>query len=264
MSAISLVYCVCLVLIIAFLADIPADAECLGGYFPCMPLSEIGDALAGIFAPLAFLWLVAAVMVQSQELQEQRRELELTRNEFQLTRDVAVESKGVAEAQAKAAHAQAQAVEIQNEILREQLEAQRKVNLDEDFSLLLDQLDTALLARLNGKLEFHTQRGVMTMINFPPGTLPDERDHRLVHVSRAILNDFNIYSADYLAPETAQSRENRESLQHVHGILVELLKRDDALSGHHRILGQTIQLDDLARLLAILIERISIAGEPPT
>jgi hypothetical protein len=43
-----------------------------------------------------------------------------------------------------------------------------------------------------------------------------------------------------------------------------VLKRDDALSGHHRILGQTIQLEDLTRLLTILIERISIAAEPPT
>jgi hypothetical protein len=42
-----------------------------------MPLGEIGDPLAGIFAPLAFLWLVAAVLVQSQELQEQRKELKL-------------------------------------------------------------------------------------------------------------------------------------------------------------------------------------------
>jgi len=239
---------------------VPADAECLGGYFPCMPLGEIGDSLAGIFAPLAFLWLVAAVLVQSQELQEQRKELKLKRTEFELTRDVAIESKSVAEAQAKAAHAQAQAVEIQNDILRAQLEAQRKIDLDEDFSLLLDQLDTALLARINGKLEFHTPRGVMTMINFQPGTLPDERDHRLVSVSNAIIKDFSIYSVDYLAPETTQSRENVESLQHVRGILVELLNHGEALSSHHRILGQTIQLDKLDGLFAMLIDRIAVAA----
>jgi hypothetical protein len=225
-----------------------------------MPLGEIGDSLAGIFAPLAFLWLVAAVLVQSQELQEQRKELKLKRTEFELTRDVAIESKSVAEAQAKAAHAQAQAVEIQNDILRAQLEAQRKIDLDEDFSLLLDQLDTALLARINGKLEFHTPRGVMTMINFQPGTLPDERDHRLVSVSNAIIKDFSIYSVDYLAPETTQSRENVESLQHVRGILVELLNHGEALSSHHRILGQTIQLDKLDGLFAMLIDRIAVAA----
>jgi hypothetical protein len=68
---------VCLALIIAFLVDVPADAECLDGYFLCMPLGEIGHSLAGIFAPQAFPWLVAAVLVQSQELQEQRKELKL-------------------------------------------------------------------------------------------------------------------------------------------------------------------------------------------
>jgi len=264
MSVISLVYCACLVLVVTFLVEVPADAKCLGGYFPCMPPGEIGDSLAGIFAPLAFLWLVAAVLVQSQELQEQRRELKLTRTEFELSRDVAIESKSVAEAQAKAAHAQAQAVTIQNDILREQLQTQRKVHLDEDFSRLLDQLDTALLTRINGKLEFHSPRGVMTMINFQPGTLPDERDHRLANVSSAMIKDFNIYSADYLAPGTTQSPENVESLRDVHQILTELFNRDDMLSSHHRILVQTIQLDDLATLLATLIGRISVAGEPST
>jgi hypothetical protein len=125
--------------------------------------------------------------------------------------------------------------------------------------LLLDQLDTALLARINGKLEFHTPRGVMTMINFQPEVLPDERDHRLVSVSGAMIKDFSIYSADYLAPETTQSRENVASLQHVRGILTELLNRDEALSSHHRILGQTIQLDSLASLFAMLIDRITVA-----
>lgn len=130
-------------------------------------------------------------------------------------------------------------------------------------SLLLDQLDTALLTRINGKLEFHAPRGVMTMINFQPGTLPDERDHRLANVSSAMIKDFNIYSADYLAPETTQSPENADSLRDVLRILTELFNHDETLSSHHRILGQTIQLDDLATLLETLIERISVAGEPP-
>lgn len=35
-------------------------------------LNEIGDFLAGIFSPLAFIWLVAAVLTQRQELTETR------------------------------------------------------------------------------------------------------------------------------------------------------------------------------------------------
>lgn len=40
--------------------------------FKCLDLNEFGDFLAGSFAPLAFLWLVVAVFVQSAELKEQR------------------------------------------------------------------------------------------------------------------------------------------------------------------------------------------------
>lgn len=38
----------------------------------CLELNEFGDFLAGTFAPLAFLWLVLAVILQSAELKEQR------------------------------------------------------------------------------------------------------------------------------------------------------------------------------------------------
>lgn len=43
--------------------------------YACLDLNEFGDFLAGTFAPLAFLWLVLAVILQSKELGEQRRAL---------------------------------------------------------------------------------------------------------------------------------------------------------------------------------------------
>lgn len=39
------------------------------------PLNEVGDFLAGAFAPLAFLWLVIGYWMQSEELNLQRQEL---------------------------------------------------------------------------------------------------------------------------------------------------------------------------------------------
>lgn len=47
--------------------------------FKCMSPNEIGDFLAGSFAPLAFVWLAFAVVLQSLELSAQRKELEMTR-----------------------------------------------------------------------------------------------------------------------------------------------------------------------------------------
>ncbi len=48
------------------------------------PPNEFGDALAGIFAPLAFLWLVVATFLQRDELQAQRKELEQNREALML------------------------------------------------------------------------------------------------------------------------------------------------------------------------------------
>lgn len=79
----------------------------------CLEANEAGDYLAGFFAPLAFLWLAAAVFIQSSELREQRRELALTREEMKLNRDVAAEQAEAAGAQAAEARRSADAFEQQ-------------------------------------------------------------------------------------------------------------------------------------------------------
>lgn len=74
--------------------------------------NEWGDFLAGVFAPMAFFWLVATVWIQSSELREQRKELALTRMEFQYTRTVL-------KAQAEEAKRQAEFIGQQTEMLRQ-------------------------------------------------------------------------------------------------------------------------------------------------
>jgi len=49
----------------------PCDPE-TQAVFHCLKGNERGDLLAGIFAPLAFIWLVATVLIQSSELKDQR------------------------------------------------------------------------------------------------------------------------------------------------------------------------------------------------
>jgi hypothetical protein len=43
-----------------------------------LKLNELGDFLAGLSSTLAFLWLIIAVLLQREELQEQRKELKLS------------------------------------------------------------------------------------------------------------------------------------------------------------------------------------------
>ena len=44
-----------------------------------LKINEFGDFVAGIFAPLAFIWLAYSVQLQSDELRLQRKELEETK-----------------------------------------------------------------------------------------------------------------------------------------------------------------------------------------
>ncbi|MGN7773537.1 hypothetical protein [Phyllobacterium sp. 22552] len=171
MAAVSIGYI--LVLGVLFHLVTPKPYDCAYGYFPCLSANELGDLVAGVFAPLAFLWLVAAVLVQSQELQEQRKELALTREEMKLQRGefeqsrlVAIESKGVAEAQAKAADAQAQAAilnanaaEVQNTILHEQLLAQRQERTDQHIVSLISELHSMFSYRLADHLFLSKELG---------------------------------------------------------------------------------------------------------
>ena len=87
-----------------------AGSECLSS-IPCLKPNEWGDLLAGLFAPIAFLWLVATVWIQSDELRLQREELALTRAEMKYTREVMKE-------QAEESRKQAEFVGTQTDILK--------------------------------------------------------------------------------------------------------------------------------------------------
>lgn len=76
----SVAWFIVLFILLAF-AD---KGDCLIGvwyllYASCLTPNEVGDLLAGAFAPVAFFWVAAAVFIQSQELKAQRLELRETR-----------------------------------------------------------------------------------------------------------------------------------------------------------------------------------------
>ncbi|WP_306027294.1 hypothetical protein [Stappia sp. MMSF_3263] len=112
----------------------------------CLEANEAGDYLAGFFAPLAFLWLAAAVFIQSSELREQRRELALTRNEFALNRQVATEQAEAAKAQADAARKAAEMAAEQTSILRDEYESRLQYRALEMFQIKLKAAENALRA----------------------------------------------------------------------------------------------------------------------
>ena len=74
------------------LSPVPVTSPCSEGKVTllqsCLTLNEVGDLASGLFAPVAFIWLAVAVLVQAQELNAQREELKLTRSELAAQREV--------------------------------------------------------------------------------------------------------------------------------------------------------------------------------
>ncbi len=89
----------------------PSYSSTCEGTFRCLTANEWGDFLAGVFAPTAFLWVVATVMLQSDELRLQRKEM--------------AESRSVMTEQAREAKQQAVYLGEQTILLREEA-SQRK------------------------------------------------------------------------------------------------------------------------------------------
>ncbi|MBY3595989.1 hypothetical protein [Rhizobium bangladeshense] len=104
---------------IGYFAHSPMDDPSCKGTFSCLTASEWGDFLAGVFAPVAFFWLVVTVWIQSDELREQRKELALTRKEFELNRSVMEE-------EAQAARSQAGYLATQTALLDDEANARKR------------------------------------------------------------------------------------------------------------------------------------------
>lgn len=106
-----------------------------------LSLNEFADAAAGLFAPLAFLWLFVATMVQSGELALQREELQLTRQEF-------VQNRAVAKEQAEEARNQARFIGTQTEItIRAEADRHLVAVLDSLKELLMQSFQTQIVVR---------------------------------------------------------------------------------------------------------------------
>jgi len=98
--------------------------------------NEIGDFLAGVFAPLAFLWLIAAVFLQREELSAQRQELKA--------------SRAVAQQHVKEARRNVTFIEEQTKLLEDQRKQARQEYVDSQIDDLIAQIGS-LFSELAGK-----------------------------------------------------------------------------------------------------------------
>ncbi|MEN0653498.1 MULTISPECIES: hypothetical protein [Hyphobacterium] len=86
-----------LVLTISYLAFVLPIVVPRLGELDAMSLNEIGDFLAGLFGPAAFLWLVLGFLQQASELRIQSEELRATREQGALQAEALQKSAALAQ-----------------------------------------------------------------------------------------------------------------------------------------------------------------------
>ncbi|WP_170342482.1 hypothetical protein [Ruegeria arenilitoris] len=92
------------------------------------PPNEVGDTLAGLAGVLAFIWLIATVLLQSVELGEQRRVLALQKEEM--------------EEQRKATQDMARSMSVQATIFEEEQEQRRRAYSKDEITAVVSAIVT--------------------------------------------------------------------------------------------------------------------------
>ncbi|MCP1559353.1 UNVERIFIED_ORG: hypothetical protein M2438_003447 [Methylobacterium sp. SuP10 SLI 274] len=127
-------------------------------------LNEIGDIAAGIFAPLAFLWLFIATQLQRKELRLQHAELAETRNVLagqQLELEKAAEESN-----------------RQTAIMRDTLKSATTRSSYESFSYILYLI--CRRAYLANDWYFKTRSGSIQLLKFQPDLYLSENDNSVL------------------------------------------------------------------------------------
>lgn len=153
----------------------------------CLSANEIGDFLAGTFAPLAFLGLAAALFIQSKELSAQREELEAGRKAAQ-------EQAEAAREQAAEARRSGDYFKQQTEMLADEHRRQRDEEQQELFEALLEGGVLPLRKAPFVAVFEHIEEGTQQPLEVPVPNLKGEEELRTFHgaITRIWDDDWRI------------------------------------------------------------------------
>lgn len=150
--------------------------------------NEWGDLIAGVFAPAAFLWLIGAVWIQSDELREQRKELILTRKEFAYNREVM-------QAQAEEARKQAEYIGIQTQLLQAEDRERRQAKAERQHAAIVNRI--ASLFRKEEAVAIFPGRFAEMRMFYPEGVVvPADAVTELSRQCRELLRIFRSNGID--------------------------------------------------------------------
>jgi len=139
-------------------------------------LNEVGDFLAGVFSPLAFIWLVAAVLTQRQELDD-------TRHQF-------AEGQKVIDGQMKNIAAQNLTSALQYEKAQEAAKQTYKLNLFEQRFTIYNDLLTIHKELESKELSVDHWKRLVTIAERSAFLFPDKVYGYIQNVSEMCIEHF--------------------------------------------------------------------------
>ncbi|MDP2780278.1 hypothetical protein [Devosia sp.] len=232
----------------------PCDVTQTGWYarkVSCLASNEMGDSLAGAFAPLAFLWLIAAVFLQRNELSAQRQELR--------------ESREVAQAQVVEARNNVAFMAKQTQLLQGREEFERKANLDEDFRDYIEALNDFVESSFKTILIATRENdGFGSEGDYPVVTLNSSDTQYIFKRLQAYSEKISECSIEaYRVAETGRRIRYRgiEELKSIESHLLVLSKKAEAVSDPLQIRFQIINADNAAWRIGVLVNLLEGSGE---
>lgn len=238
---------------------IPATELCedgAKGYFErllsCRKANELGDLLAGVFAPVAFVWLMAAVFIQAQELRAQREELSLTRLEL-------AESRKVMEEQARQAQRQADFIGEQTNNLKNEADLISRQRKDAVFDAALTSFHLDSLGQLSNR-----QYSVPTSESINLGRFADLRRTP----AEAAIREFNNTLNHLLVALRRPKGDYRnleipiEQIRLTIDPLARLTELSDGLSAAHQIKFDGLRIRDSLNVSRLISEAVGTVVQP--
>lgn len=214
-----------------------------------MAINSWGDFVAGVSAPIAFIWLVVAVALQSIELREQRKELALTRSEFR-------SSRLVMKAQADEAKRQAEFIEQQTNLLvDEKTDRDAQSIFDASIELIstrLRQYQTAWHVIL---ITDHDEKGSSgTELVLRNGNIPDTDQRFIIARSvQAVRTEIRKLRDKYENNEVHAKYPYDFNRLYV-GVITGM-NRISSLPDSFKIRAETLELDELREQLIYIAQR---------
>lgn len=223
-----------------------ADGAVFNKLLACRSINELGDFLAGAFAPLAFVWLAGAVFIQSRELATQRLEL--------------IETRAVMREQTKESAATKEYIRTQTEILQTQ-EHERKQRTNDEF---FDSYIVSLVGSLTEPSSFAVAGEIFQLESWMEWNWPIVVSADRNKAIGAALFDIadrlestlgQLNTSDYRTCD--RSAESFERLSLLIDGVKEAKDLMNQLSGAKRLLSSALPFDRIERHGAELLRRLS-------